>query len=98
MSLRDSDLARDEQHALKGPKNDEKWNLNFFFFLTEGIHNFESCLHKYDCFTEIEKELDDALRKGDFDDINQKVTPKTLASCKSNTLLKTFQVSLITLP
>ncbi|XP_058950960.2 uncharacterized protein [Pocillopora verrucosa] len=41
----------------------------------------------------IEKELDDALRKGDFDDINQKVTPKTLASCKSNTLLKTFQVN-----
>ena len=68
------------------------------FFYTEDVHTCESCLRKYDCFTEIEKELDDALRKGDFDDINQKVTPKTLASCKSNTLLKTFQVSLKTLP
>ena len=70
--------------------------FKLFFFLTEDVHTCESCLRKYDCFTEIEKELDDALRKGDFDDINQKVTPKTLASCKSNTLLKTFQVSLIT--
>ncbi|XP_066021565.1 uncharacterized protein [Pocillopora verrucosa] len=40
-----------------------------------------------------EKDLDDALRKGDFDDIDQKVTPKTLARCKTNTLLKSFQVN-----
>ncbi|RMX45042.1 hypothetical protein pdam_00011498 [Pocillopora damicornis] len=40
-----------------------------------------------------EEELDDALRKGDFDDINQKVTPETLSRCKSNTLLKAFQVN-----
>ena len=50
-----------------------------------------------DCFTETEKDLDDALRKGDFDDIDQKVTPKTLARCKTNTLLKSFQVGLVIL-
>ena len=50
-----------------------------------------------DCFTEIEKDLDDVLRKGDFDAIDQTVTPKTLARCKTNTLLKSFQVGLVTL-
>ena len=50
-----------------------------------------------DCFTEIEKDLDDFLRKGDFDAIDQTVTPKTLARCKTNTLIKSFQVGLVTL-
>ena len=50
-----------------------------------------------DCFTDTEKDLDDALRKGDFDDIDQKVTPKTLARCITNTLLKSFQVGLVIL-
>ena len=50
-----------------------------------------------DCFTEIEKDLDDVLRKGDFDAIDQTVTPKTLARCKTNTLIKSFQVGLVTL-
>ena len=50
-----------------------------------------------DCFTEIEKDLDDVLRKGDFDAIEQTVTPKTLARCKTNTLIKSFQVGLVTL-
>ena len=50
-----------------------------------------------DCFTGTENDLDDALRKGDFDDIDQKVTPKTLARCKTNTLLKSFQVGLVIL-
>ena len=50
-----------------------------------------------DCSTEIEKDLDDVLRKGDFDAIDQTVTPKTLARCKTNTLIKSFQVGLVTL-
>ena len=50
-----------------------------------------------DCFTGTENDLDDALRKGDFDDIDQKVTPKTLARCITNTLLKSFQVGLVIL-
>ena len=50
-----------------------------------------------DCFTEVEKDLDDVLRKGDFDAIDQTVTPKTLARCKTNTLIKSFQVGLVTL-
>ena len=50
-----------------------------------------------DCFTEIEKDLDDVLREGDFDAINKKVTPKTLERCKTNTLIKSFQVGLVTL-
>ncbi|XP_066021550.1 uncharacterized protein [Pocillopora verrucosa] len=41
----------------------------------------------------IEKDLDDVLRKGDFDAIDQTVTPKTLARCKTNTLIKSFQVN-----
>ena len=48
-------------------------------------------------FTGTENDLDDALRKGDFDDIDQKVTPKTLARCRTNTLLKSFQVGLVIL-
>ncbi|XP_066021554.1 uncharacterized protein [Pocillopora verrucosa] len=43
--------------------------------------------------SEIEKELDDVLGKDDFDAINQRVTPKTLARCKTNTLIKSFQVN-----
>ena len=50
-----------------------------------------------DCFTEIEEKLENALRKGDFDAINQRVTPKTLARCKTNTLIISFQVGLVTL-
>ncbi|CAH3162466.1 unnamed protein product, partial [Pocillopora meandrina] len=42
---------------------------------------------------EIEKDLDDVLREGDFDAIDQTVTPKTLARCKTNTLIKSFQVN-----
>ncbi|CAH3162458.1 unnamed protein product, partial [Pocillopora meandrina] len=41
----------------------------------------------------IEKDLDDVLRVGDFDAIDQTVTPKTLARCKTNTLIKSFQVN-----
>ena len=50
-----------------------------------------------DCFIETEKDLDDALRKGDFDAINQTLTPKTLARCKTNSLLKSLQVGLVIL-
>ena len=63
----------------------------------KNIHTCESFWRVSDCFTETEKDLDDALRKGDFDDIDQKVTPKTLARCKTNTLLKSFQVGLVIL-
>ena len=41
--------------------------------------------------------MDDVLREGDFDAIDQTVTPKTLARCKTNTLIKSFQVGLVTL-
>ena len=41
----------------------------------------------------VEKKLDDALCEGDFDLIQENVTPKTLTSCKTNALLKAFQVS-----
>ena len=63
----------------------------------KNIHTCESFWRVSDCFTETEKDLDDALSKGDFDDIDQKVTPKTLARCKTNTLLKSFQVGLVIL-
>ena len=63
----------------------------------KNVHICESFLHVSDCFTEIEKDLDDVLRKGDFDAIDQTVTPKTLARCKTNTLIKSFQVGLVTL-
>ena len=63
----------------------------------KNVHTCEPFLHVSDCFTEIEKDLDDVLRKGDFDAIDQTVTPKTLARCKTNTLLKSFQVGLVTL-
>ena len=63
----------------------------------KNIHTCESFWRVSDCFTDTEKDLDDALRKGDFDDIDQKVTPKTLAKCKTNTLLKSFQVGLVIL-
>ncbi|CAH3162463.1 unnamed protein product [Pocillopora meandrina] len=42
---------------------------------------------------ETEEDLDNALRKGDFDAINQTLTPKTLARCKTNSLLKSLQVN-----
>ncbi|XP_066027980.1 uncharacterized protein [Pocillopora verrucosa] len=42
---------------------------------------------------ETEGDLDAVLRKGDFDAIDQTVTPKTLARCKTNSLLKSFQVN-----
>ena len=63
----------------------------------KNIHTCESFWRVSDCFTETEKDLDDALRRGDFDDIDQTVTPKTLARCKTNTLLKSFQVGLVIL-
>ena len=63
----------------------------------KNVHTCESFLHVSDCFTEIEKYLDDALHMGDFAAIDQTVTPKTLARCKTNTLLKSFQVGLVTL-
>ena len=63
----------------------------------KNVHTSESFLRVSDCFTEIEKDLDDVLRKGDFDAIDQTVTPKTLARCKTNTLIKSFQVGLVTL-
>ena len=63
----------------------------------KNVHTCESFLCVSDCFTEIEKDLDDVLRKGDFDAIDQTVTPKTLARCKTNTLIKSFQVGLVTL-
>ena len=72
----------------------------FFFrwlFKLKNVHTCESFLRVSDCFTEIEEKLENALRKGDFDAINQRVTPKTLASCKTNTLIKSFQVGLVTL-
>ena len=63
----------------------------------KNVHTCESFLRVSDCFTEIEKDLDDVLGKDDFDAINQRVTPKTLARCKTNTLIKSFQVGLATL-
>ena len=62
----------------------------------KNVHTCESFLCVSDCFTGIEKDLDDVLRKGDFDAIDQTVTPKTLARCKTNTLIKSFQVGLLT--
>ena len=50
-----------------------------------------------DCYIEIEKDLDDVLRRGEFDAIDQTVTPETLERCKTNSLLKSFQVGLLTL-
>ncbi|XP_022789480.1 uncharacterized protein LOC111329136 [Stylophora pistillata] len=41
----------------------------------------------------IEKNLNDTLDKGDFDAIKKEVTPKTLSSCKTNTLFQAFQVN-----
>ena len=63
----------------------------------KNVHTCESFLRVSDCFTEIEKDLDYVLGKDDFDAINQRVTPKTLARCKTNTLIKSFQVGLATL-
>ena len=63
----------------------------------KNVHTCKSFLRVSDCFTEIEKDLDDILRKGDFHAIDQKVTPKTLARCQTNTLIKSFQVGLVTL-
>ena len=61
----------------------------------KNVHTCESAfLGVSDCFIETEKDLDDALRKGDFDAINQTLTPKTLARCKTNSLLKSLQVGL----
>ena len=41
---------------------------------------------------EVEEKLDKALREGDYDSIEEQVTPKTLTSCKTNALLKAFEV------
>ena len=45
--------------------------------------------------SETERNLDEALRDGDFDLIQKNVTPKTLTNCKTNALLKAFQVSCV---
>ena len=77
-----------------------KFKLTSFFggcLKLKNVHTCESFLHVSDCFTEIEKYLDDVLHKGDFAAIDQTVTPKTLARCKTNTLIKSFQVGLVTL-
>lgn len=42
---------------------------------------------------ETEKRLDDVLREGDYQSIEEHVTPKTLTSCKTNTLIKAFEVN-----
>ena len=66
----------------------------------KNVHTCESFLHVSDCFTEqksIEEELNNALDEGDFDAIDQRVTPETLKRCKTNTLIKSFQVGLVTL-
>ncbi|CAH3034913.1 unnamed protein product [Porites lobata] len=42
---------------------------------------------------EVERKLDEALREGDFDLLQERITPKTLTSCKTNALFKTFEVS-----
>ena len=49
-----------------------------------------------DCYlydVEVERKLDEALREGDFDLLQERITPKTLTSCKTNALFKTFEVS-----
>ncbi len=50
----------------------------------------------FDLFSlsDVEKKLNESLRQGDFDAITEQVTPKILASCKTNALLKAFEVSL----
>ena len=64
----------------------------------KNVHTCESAfLRVSDCFIETEEDLDNALRKGDFDAINQTLTPKTLARCKTNSLLKSLQVGLVIL-
>ena len=63
----------------------------------KNVHTCESFLRVSDCFTVIEKDLDRVLHEGDFHEIYQTVTPKTLARCKTNTLIKSFQVGLVTL-
>ena len=63
----------------------------------KNVHTCESFLRVSDCFTEIEEDLDRVLRKRDFHEIDQRVTPKTLAGCQTNTLIKSFQVGLVTL-
>ena len=63
----------------------------------KNVHTCKSFLRVSDCFTEIEKDLDKVLRRGDFHEIDQTVTPKTLTRCQTNTLIKSFQVGLVTL-
>lgn len=43
--------------------------------------------------SDVEKKLDDTLKKGDFDAIVEQLTPKILTSCKTNALLKALEVS-----
>ncbi|KAL9984405.1 hypothetical protein ACROYT_G006693 [Oculina patagonica] len=44
---------------------------------------------------DVEKKLNESLRQGDYDAIAEQVTPKILASCKTNALLKAFEVNKI---
>ena len=48
-------------------------------------------------FLDVERKLDEVLRKGEFDSIKENVTAKTLTSCKTNALLKAFEVSCLSL-
>ena len=48
-------------------------------------------------FLDVERKLDEVLREGEFDLIEEKVTVKTLTSCKTNALLKAFEVSYLLL-
>ena len=44
-------------------------------------------------FVETENELNWALDKKEFKDIEERVNPKVLMSCKTNALIKAFEVS-----
>ncbi|PFX24640.1 hypothetical protein AWC38_SpisGene10754 [Stylophora pistillata] len=65
----------------------------FIYLSRVSLLNIEASRVKNESDFETEEDLNEVLREGDFDAIEQKVTPKTLARCKSNTLLKAFQVS-----
>ena len=43
---------------------------------------------------ELEDSLRNSLKKGKFDEINDKVTPRTLTKCNTNALLMAMEVSL----
>ena len=53
-----------------------------------------TCYLSFDIITlsDVERRLDQTLKEDDFDAIAENVTPKTLTSCKTNALLKAFEV------